>query len=62
MATSLADIDGNGELDALTDGLLLLRYLFDLRGDSLVNSAIAADASRVSAVDIEAYIASLIPN
>ena len=62
LATSLADIDGNGELDALTDGLLLLRYLFDLRGDSLVNSAIASDASRVSDVDIEAYIAALIPN
>ena len=25
----LIDIDGNGEIDALTDGLLTLRYLLD---------------------------------
>ena len=29
------DIDGNGEVGALTDGLLLIRYLFDFRGESL---------------------------
>ena len=29
------DIDGNGNVDALTDGLLLLRYLFGLSGDTL---------------------------
>ena len=31
----LADIDGNGDIDALTDGLLTLRYLFGLQGDTL---------------------------
>ena len=31
-AYAIADIDGNGQVDALTDALLLLRYLFDLRG------------------------------
>ena len=36
----LADIDGNGEVDALTDGLMLLRYLFNLRGDSLIAGAV----------------------
>jgi TolB-like protein len=25
---SIADIDGDGEIDALTDGLIILRYLF----------------------------------
>ena len=34
---AIADIDGNGEVDALTDGLLLLRYLFGLTGESLVS-------------------------
>ena len=29
------DIDGDGNVDALTDGLLLLRYLFGLSGDTL---------------------------
>ncbi len=32
--SSNADIDNSGQVDALTDGLLLLRYLFGLRGDS----------------------------
>src|SRR4029453_11520225 len=30
------DIDGNGSYDALTDGLLMLRYMFGLRGAGLV--------------------------
>ena len=57
LALDIADIDANGEVDALTDGLLLLRYLFNLRGESLVNGAIASGASRSSDVDIEEYIA-----
>ena len=61
LALDIADIDANGEVDALTDGLLLLRYLFNLRGESLVNGAIASDASRSSDVDIEEYIAFLMP-
>ena len=59
--TSFADIDGNGNVDALTDGLLLLRYLFNLKGDSLINGAVASTASRTSAPDIEAYILNLMP-
>ena len=42
----IADIDGNGEIDALTDGLILLRYLFSITGDPLINGAIASNASR----------------
>ena len=30
------DIDGDGKVDALTDGLLLLRYMFGLSGSSRV--------------------------
>lgn len=55
---SFADIDNNGLVDALTDGLLLIRYLFGLRGDMLVRSAISTDAVRSSEADIEAYIES----
>ena len=29
---AVLDIDGNGAVDALTDGLLVLRYLFGLTG------------------------------
>lgn len=58
---SIADVDDNGEMDALTDGLLLLRYLFDLRGDSLVDGAVALNSSRSTSDEIEQYIASLMP-
>jgi hypothetical protein len=58
---SFADIDGNGNVDALTDGLMLLRYLFNLTGDALIDSAVAGDATRTTAADIEAYIQSYMP-
>jgi|TARA_B110000483_G_scaffold232747_1_gene300719 subtilisin-like proprotein convertase family protein len=57
----LVDIDGNGQVDALTDGLLILRYLFGLNGDALINGVIASDASRTSAAEIEAYLDALVP-
>ena len=58
---TFADIDGSGNVDALTDGLLLLRYMFNLKGDSLIDGAISDSAGRTSAVDIESYILSLYP-
>jgi hypothetical protein len=60
-AASVADIDNSGTLDALTDGLILLRYAFGLRGDNLVSGAISSDATRTLATDIEAYIESYMP-
>ena len=57
----LLDIDGNGRVDALTDGLLILRYLFGLSGDSLIANAVAADATRTSGADVEAYLDELAP-
>ena len=57
----LLDIDGNNQVDALTDGLLILRYVFGLRGDVLIGGVVAQDASRASAEDIEAYLGALIP-
>jgi hypothetical protein len=56
-----ADIDGNGDIDALTDGLLLMRYAFNLRGNTLVENVIGPNALRSSAADIEAYIESHMP-
>ena len=61
MAGAFGDIDGSGNVDALTDGLMLLRYLFGLRGASLIDGAVANGAARQSAEDIEAYIVSLMP-
>ena len=57
----LADIDGNGQIDALTDGLLILRYLLGLQGDTLIAGVVAADATRETAVDIGAHLQTLTP-
>jgi poly(3-hydroxybutyrate) depolymerase len=53
------DIDNNGSVDALTDGLLILRYLFELRGQTLLNGVVANNAARSTAADIELYLSAL---
>lgn len=40
------DIDGNGNADALSDGIILLRYLFGLRGEALTEGALGPNATR----------------
>ena len=57
----LADVDGNGNVDALTDGLLMLRYLAGLEGGSLISKVVATDATRTTAIDIEAHLKTLMP-
>ena len=58
--TSL-DIDNNGSTDALTDGLLIMRYMFGLRGGTLVAGAVTSGAPRNTGLAIEDYIATLMP-
>jgi uncharacterized protein (DUF1800 family) len=59
----LLDIDGNGQVDALTDGLVVLRYLFGLRGDALIAGVLADDATITTAAAISAKIESRVtPN
>jgi len=58
---SIADIDGNGQIDALTDGLLILRYMFDLSGEALINNAVAINAPRATAASIQSYIDNYLP-
>lgn len=53
------DIDGNGQKDALSDGLLLLRYLFGMSGNGLINNVISPDAVYTSSDQIEARIVGL---
>ena len=50
------DIDNSGNVDALTDGLLVLRYLFELRGDPLVADVVSGSAQRTDAEDIKHYL------
>jgi hypothetical protein len=53
------DVDDNDKIDALTDGLVILRHLFGLTGDPLTAGVVADDANRFSAADIESYIREL---
>jgi hypothetical protein len=57
----IADIDKDGEVDALTDGLLLLRYLFDARGESLISDVVSSAAERSTEAEIESYIEQYMP-
>jgi hypothetical protein len=55
------DIDGNGKPEPLTDGLLLIRYLYEFSGESLIKGAIGAGATRDTAEEVEAYIKERVP-
>ena len=57
----LLDVDGNSNVDPLTDGLLIVRYLFELRGTTLILGVIATDATRRTSEEIEALLSSLTP-
>jgi hypothetical protein len=50
------DADLDGEVEPLTDGLLILRYLFGFTGQALVNGAVADGAARTDPADIVAYL------
>ena len=54
------DIDGNSQADALTDGLLVVRYQFGLRGAALIDGSVSSNATRTTALSIETFLASKI--
>jgi hypothetical protein len=58
---SSGDIDGNGSVDALTDGLLLLRYLFGLTGTNLINGVVGDGATKTQSAALESYMSGLMP-
>ena len=51
------DIDGNGKVDALTDGIMAVRYMFGsaFSGNALIAGAIAPNATR-SLSEIQTYL------
>lgn len=55
------DIDGNGKSEPLTDGLLLIRYLFGFSGEALISGAIGTGAERDTAEAVETYIKARVP-
>ena len=60
-AQAFADIDGDGSVDALSDGLLLLRHLFDITGDSLINAVVHPNGSRQTAAEVTTYMDQYMP-
>jgi phosphoheptose isomerase len=54
------DIDGNGTLGALTDGLLALRFLFGFTGPTLTAGAVGLGCTRCDAAAIEDYFQMLL--
>jgi hypothetical protein len=58
--SSILDIDGNGSVTALSDGIIVVRYLFGgaFTGNALINGAVAPNATRdISA--IQSYLESI---
>jgi predicted extracellular nuclease len=49
------DLDGNGSVDALTDGLMLVRAMSGLTGTAVTNGAIGGNASRTTWAAIQPY-------
>ncbi|MEO8136891.1 MAG: hypothetical protein ABI831_23305 [Betaproteobacteria bacterium] len=55
------DVDGDGRVDALTDGVMVLRFQFGVRGEALTQGAISPGATRTAASEIEAFLQALMP-
>jgi hypothetical protein len=50
------DVDGNGTADALTDGILIIRYLFNPTGNWSYTDAIGTGATRTTRSEIRSYL------
>ena len=53
---SVLDIDASGEVDALTDGLLILRSLFGLSDDALSSGVVSPECVDCDSEIIENYL------
>lgn len=54
--TSQLDVDGDGEVTADQDSLLIIRYMMDIRGESLTEGALSAGATRTHPIEIELFL------
>ena len=57
---SQLDIDGNGRIEPLTDGMMILRYMMGLRMPLVTLGVLGTGATRTLA-EIDAYLGSLMP-
>ncbi len=53
---SSLDVDGDGSVEALTDGLLIIRELFGFSGDSLITGAASGSGTRVTGDSVVDYL------
>lgn len=60
-ASTFLDVDGNGIIDAATDGVLGIRYLFGFNGDALANGAIGENATRTTGEEVHAFLSGFMP-
>ena len=57
---SILDIDADGDVDALTDGLLLLRSMFGLTDDALATGVVdLTNCTECDATGIDSYISTI---
>ncbi|HDR15786.1 MAG TPA: hypothetical protein ENN79_09960, partial [Desulfobacteraceae bacterium] len=56
----ILDIDANGQTNPFTDVVMIVRYLFGFRGQTLIQGAIDLEGNRNTASDVEAYIAAIL--
>lgn len=59
--TGALDIDGDGTTDALSDGIIVLRWLFGIRGEGLTEGVLGPNATR-DYNDITIILNSYMPN
>ena len=57
---AVLDVDGDGSSDALSDGVLIIRYLFGFSGSTLIDGAVSLNAERTSFSDVDAYLNPLV--
>jgi hypothetical protein len=50
------DVDGNGNIEALTDGLMILRAMFGLTGSAVTANAVGNFASRPTWAAVQSYL------
>jgi len=58
---ALFDVDANGKVDALTDGVVILRYLSGFRDDPLVDGAVDPSGTRTDPYEVTAFLERLFP-
>jgi len=55
-ASALLDVDGNGQANALSDGILVIRHLFEFSGAELTAGALGQEATRTEPAAIANHL------